>query len=335
MASHEITSELTICSVYYSEHSKKCLELNVELTKKANPKYNWTWIVGDNTLGESKIKPQGKRLLIVPGTEVPDSMPLGVRGSYHHAAALNKLLCYIKTRFVLFLDYDFYIIRPEWMKDVISHMMDNSLSFLGAPWHPKWHIKYRYFPCVHCLFVDLDKVSIQSIDFTPKFDKGITRLEELKHWIPKNLSLVLRSLAKVFRALTLRDRKSIGSSRDTGYALFRQYGQDSQVRCESVVPVFRSSSDFRGPAYATLRLNRLIEKLLPDRLCFIPKKPGYYTETGFRELGYFDTGSRQWEEFIWQGLPFGFHIRGYQQDKRDETELIAIKQAIENLSKQQ
>jgi hypothetical protein len=36
----------------------------------------------------------------------------------------------------------------------------------------------------------------------------------------------------------------------------------------------------------------------------IPKKAGYFTETGFREHGLMDLDSLGWEEFIWQEQPF-------------------------------
>ena len=211
-------------------------------------------------------------------------------------------------------------------------MVDNSLAFFGVPWHPKLHNKYRYFPAVHCLFIDLDRVPIQSLDFTPQLDKRVTHFDEMKGRVPLNARQKLGPVVKILKALTSIDRQSIGSSRDTGYALFRQYGRNNRLHSECAVPVFRPRSDFRGPAYATSGLNRLIEKLLSDRLCFIPKRPGYYTETGFLEMGYFDASSRQWEEFIWQGRPFGFHFRGYQQAARSPEDLIFLKKAIDNLT---
>jgi hypothetical protein len=324
--------ELTICSSAIPI-DKPYIKLNWELTKRLNRKDGWVWLVlADNDEGPPGEKIAGigdERYVIIEGIECETTGPS--RGSYHHAAALNKALGCIHTRFVLFLDPDFYIVRKTWMDDVIAHMVNNNLAFFGVPWHPKLHNKYRHFPAVHCLFIDLEKAPVESLDFTPNLDKAFTRFDVTKGKLPLILRQRLGPVVKTLKALTLEDRQSIGSSRDTGYLLFKQYGGDNSLRSECVTPVFRPRSDFRGPAYAKSRLNLLIERALPDRMCFIPKKPNYYTKTGFREMGYFDASSRQWEEFIWHDQPFGFHFRGYQQATRNDESLESLEEAIESL----
>ena len=62
-----------------------------------------------------------------------------------------------------------------------------------------------------------------------------------------------------------------------------------------------------------------IERLLPDRWCLVPKRPGYFSETGFRDRGLADLEGRGWEEFLWRGEPFGFHVRSQPKLKRKES----------------
>jgi len=322
-----VNKELTICSVYHTVHTRNCLEINLDLTDKLNPENNFTWIVVDNLLDETKKKPKHDNVLLIPG-DGPNRSSTG--GSIHHASGINKSIEPIKTRFALILDNDFYLLKPNWVNDIISHMKQYELSFFGVPWHPKWYTKYRYFPCVHCLFVDQDKIPLKAISFNPENDRRITHFAGVKNSIPSYLARVIQS--KLIQVLTLRDRKSIGSSHDTGQAIYRLYGRDRSIRSETVVPVYHPKSDFQGPGYAPLMINRLFEIMLPDNWCFTPKAPGYFTETGFSELGYVDVNSKLWEEFIWRGQPFGFHIRGHQKKERGSNELKSIKMAIDNLT---
>ena len=329
--------DLTICSVSF--HSRKYLELNWELTKYLNPFTELTWVIIENTPPESddRVEARSNEFLVLGGYASDPSKKRPA--SYHHGVALNKALGLVKTRFVLILDPDFYIVRRNWIAEVIQYMQTQEIAFFGAPWHPKWYIKYRYFPCVHCMFIDLAQVSIDTLDFRPgQEDLGSEKnppkgeqparkahiLVSLKRWTPP---LVRRAGCLGRRIVqNLRHRKIIGSSQDTAYRLYRQYGQNRQVRSECLAPVYRP--DVERPAYKKWGLNRLLDRLFPDRLSYVPKRPGYYTRVGFRELGYADAAGDGWEEFMWKGSPFGFHIRGYIQGERDRekenTRLIRV-----------
>lgn len=382
--------DLTICLVSFN--SQDYLKLNWQLTNQLNQNPNWQWVVVDNTPPAANVTLDlaDPRCTIVPGVE-PDMTKLAsYRGSYHHAAGLNKALSYVNTRFALILDPDFYIVRENWVEDVLAHMVQHNLSFFGVPWHPRWQGKYRYFPCVHCLFIDLEKIPVASLDFMPeihlvwKDKKAKTKTKSLeaaseetaepvvpvdslesgepepawrlalKQRLPEEtviaiqetlgvINAIIRAIRKlprrlyravmrlyrfakdVARVLALKNRKSIGGSLDTGYKVFREYQQKPGIRSECAVPVYRLQSDYLGSPYALTPLNRLAEKFLPDRRCHIPKQPGYFTEIGFRDTGYPDVSSQGWEEFFWQGKPFGFHVRCQRQDK---TELVEAKQSL-------
>ena len=103
------------------------------------------------------------------GQPLDPHKPNACRGSYQHSAALNQFLRdhTVHTPYLLILDPDFFIVRSNWIADVISHMSSRGLAFFGATWHPKWYSKYRYFPCVHCMFIDARKIDCRELDFTP------------------------------------------------------------------------------------------------------------------------------------------------------------------------
>jgi len=249
-------SKLTICSVFHNDKTKKLLELNQKHTKDLNPKseHGWyEWLVKDNTndIGDYDMK-----------------------ASYEVARALNELATQVKTKYALFLDSDFFIVRENWVQDVLDYMKKKNLMFLGVPWHPKWFKKIRYFPAEHCLFVDIRKVGV--LDFTPAPQEHEVPLfvARLPIWLRNNLE----------------PRYQIGTSRDVGYRIYRSY---KSYRNECFKPVFRP---------------KRIIPFIPDRFSYTPKRSSF-TKIGFKEHGLKDTG---FEEFMWKGKPFGFHMRGTQ-----------------------
>lgn len=317
---------MTVCSVSFD--SQDYLQLNWQLTQELNNQQNCQWIIAENTpnwSASNKYTMAGDRCLIIQGT-MPDP---NLAPSYHHAAALNKVLGFVKTRFILILDPDFYIVRRGWIEEIIQYMKSRNLSFFGVPWNPRWYTKYRYFPCVHCLFIDLEQFAQTSIDFTPdllsakevKYSKKKSIKKSIKDQ-PKLLSYFLDTLSKQFQ---ISRRVSIGLSHDTGHRIFEQYVDRLEFKRECAVPVFCPQADILYPEQLSW-FNQLYEQFLPDHLCFIPKQKGYYTESGFRDRGFPDLRSLGWEEFFWQGEPFGFHLRSQRQD---QAEIEARKAILE------
>ncbi|HJW28627.1 MAG TPA: hypothetical protein VJ508_05175 [Saprospiraceae bacterium] len=297
-------TDLTLCTVSF--HSKPWLELNWALTAQQNPEQAIRWMIAENSPSESPLKllENDSRFTVIPGAAF-EKRPYAA-GSYHHAAGMNKILSRINSRYALFLDPDFFIIRPQWISTVIRHMQTNELAFLGVPWHPKHTLKPRYFPCVHCLFVDLEQIPVETLDFSPDYPA----LPGYKN--PKTGGMIDRILRLLGNRLDLfrwQKRRYIGISRDVSWRIHEYYFGHSQYRVECLQPVFRPSLSW---------LQSSVEKYLPDRLSFIPKRDGYFTKIGFREHNLMDLDSLGWEEFIWQGQPFGFHLR--QNPKRTSKE---------------
>ena len=329
--------DLTICSVYHNEETKRLLELNEQLVRQMNPGVRITWLVSDGSQpGTPPLDPS--RFTTVPGFR-PDNAPALIAdrpdfkmftNSYLHGASLNDLLSHVKTRFAVLLDNDFFIVRPEWMREVVAHMRGHNLSFFGSPFHPRRFDKYRYFPCQQCFFVDLSRVDYRTLDFIGPHGETLTLADK-----------VARKIFHLFDPKRFR----IGRSRDTSVAVFDRYGHDRTHRRETVQPVFDPAFDFSdasrftAPAFAASRANQVLEWFLPDRFCYTPKRRGYVSHTGFREAGYPDVravaggnvNSLAWEEYMWQGVPFGVHMQGVS--KRFRRGQIDLKETFASLEK--
>lgn len=311
---------LRICSVHYSQKSRAVLELNREIAQRLNPGVSFVWHAMDNSpkSDPALIDPLG--FLRMPGVSYEELGLLSAphtKGSFQHASAVNKFLRAQNARFILILDYDFFIIRPNWIRDVLAHMKKNSLSFFGSVWHPRYYAKYRYFPSVHCMFIDCSRVDCASLDFRPDLESR-SRKKRPPSVFWRIFSRLPWAIQRVCLAATFQDRKFIGSSRDTGYRVFREYRLRPDARHEEIQPVFKPRSHFGRFASFFYYPNQFAECFLPDRMSFIPRKKGYFSEKGFCDLGHPDRagGKKEWEEYLWRGAPFGVHLRGTKAGKR-------------------
>lgn len=327
-------SALTICSVYHSSETAALLELNHRFTARINPGEEIPWLASDGREPDVRDEVSSNRFMIVPGFSSVN-VPEAVRArkdhaqflhSYLHGESLNDLLRRVKTRFALLLDNDFFIVRPRWIRDALAHMAARDLSFFGAPFHPRRFDKYRYFPCQQCLFIDCSRVDCRTLDFKGRHSEEGTLAEKL--------------IRKLVHTFLHPKRYRIGRSRDTSYEVYARYAKDARYRSEAAQPVFDPAHDtaddsrFAIPTFAARGLNRFVERFLPDRFCFIPKRRGYAVQTGFREAGFPDVrglgyGSAVgflWEEYVWHGAPFAFHLQSVAKKLRhgrvDGSELI-------------
>ena len=274
------------------------LEENAAFTRRMNPGVAIRWIAADNTDGKVSEKLDLYTFDVVPGADRYDPVPSWIIGSYRHARALHAILSRVHTRFTLILDSDFYIVRNGWVSEIISHMRNRGLAIFGVPWHPRHFTEFRYFPSHHTLFIDREKIDLRELNFLPAYNMGTKSFTN--RLIHKSGKLWLFS--KILR------RFRIGKSRDTSYPVYRRLRR--QVSWECPQAVFNPASDFREYPWITTSTNRFVERVLPDARCFIPKRPGYTVSSGFREAGRGDPRGFGWEEFMWRGHPYGFHVRG-------------------------
>jgi hypothetical protein len=162
------------------------------------------------------------------------------------------------------------------MQTVMQHMQTRDQSFFGSVWHPKWSYQYRYFPSVHFMIIDLEKIQLETLNFLPamnsnKLDKFISDPRvPIPHW--------------------LRTALQVGQFRDTGWRVYQQY-QNHPNEC--LIPHFLASPN----------------KFIPDRLSTIPKKKDYFTKQSFLKTISSFAYENAWEEFYWQNQPFALHLR--------------------------
>lgn len=171
-------SELTICSVNY-KHSKHLIA-NIELVKLLNSRIKIKWVIFNNEPDKNAfvdiIQNYSYLVEIVNGSQI--NFAEHGKGSKNHATGLDSIITKAKTRFVLILDPDFYIILPNWAERIMKYMNHGNIALFGVPWHPKWEIKYRYFPCVHCLLMDTEYIDLSSLSFMPEFEN----IDPLSTW---------------------------------------------------------------------------------------------------------------------------------------------------------
>ena len=294
MKEQDTTRDLTICAVYHSPETHALLEANIALTARMNPDSAICWLVADNSPDapwETRVKGLAT---FIKGAPVPIGIPSWAKGSYHHAAGLNLLLPHIRTRYVLFLDVDFFLVGMGWYEGIISHMQEKNLAIFGAPYHPRDHRKYRYFPCAYCMFIDGSKINVKDLDFSPLVE--MISSGRIRHFFAHDLPEKI-----------LKKRYSIHGTKDTGYKIYEKFSRDSTINAEYVIPVWNPR---RNP----------IEYILPERLCLVPKRASSMSAHGFAECGHTNLTALDGEEFMRNDVPFGFHIKSGTNKMKESTE---------------
>ena len=318
---------LTICSVYHSLNSKTLLDMNWELTARLNPDASWVWLACDNSPEADRIRVDPARFSEVRGIDHPVLERIFVppiASTYHHTLGLNALLPAVKTRWALFLDPDFFIVRPGWIDEVITHMEERGLAAIGATWHPRYFGKIRYTPAQYCLFVDNVKLPVRGLDFTPEYLSHDMFIGKNPNgtFPKKGAPLPARTLLqKIVR--NILNRRDIGVSRDAGYRISRGL-LAGRLSYECIPSVFKRPAP--GP------LTGIIDTVVPDRWSYFPKKKGYYVTTGFREAGTFDFYEMGMEEHMWKGAPFATHIRNVWKRSDISKELEILRQRLTKFS---
>jgi hypothetical protein len=238
--------------------------------------------------------------------------------SYHHAEALSLALARVTTRYAVVVDPDFYVVRPDWIAAALARMDEAGLAAFGAPWSPRWYQKFRGFPCTHLMVLDLERRPWSRDMLAPDLVGGGRRYAS-PVWTdyPRarargRASAAAYLLRHAFAAVSegLRQRASIGASRDTGYRLALDFARDPALKAETLTPVFAPQDGFMPAAVAGPQLSGPLEALAPDRWRYLPRGADRPSREGFKDKGYPDFRARGWEEFLWRGEPFAFHVRG-------------------------
>jgi hypothetical protein len=283
---------LTICSVAY--RAKQCLDLNDMLLRRLNTGVTPPqWLLFDNNVELSEnLALDDPRFTVVR----PRSRDIDM--GYEHALGISELLSRVRTRFVLIQDPDCFIVLPDWIRRVTQHMDEHQLGFFGTPLNPRRHNSYRYFPYMICMFVDLSRVSPRDLCFVP----DVWRLPTSVTYAMRRALTRLPKIGYAFRWLVTEQYKT------NGWRIKEKFGRGDLVRFECV-PAVWDVNDTIPPG----SLKRMIHDLTPAAWAPVPKQPGYCSPTGFAQMNAPDVAALGWEEFVWQGRPFAFHVGSIHQ----------------------
>jgi hypothetical protein len=292
----EHQAHLSLVSVKFG--SSALLERNIALVQQKNPNCQYQWLVVNNDF-DSSFAPLGVRVL--DGIPKPDARD---KGSTHHALALNLALERVQTRYVLLLDHDFFVLRPNWMADTLEHLRREHLAVLASQWHPRWSYQPQRLPSVHFMLLDLQQIPKAQLDFRPDFAGN--RLDNFisspRVPLPKSLRTLLQT----------------GAYRDTGWRLLEQVRR-LKVECLEL------ALDLPSLEQDAPWLHRAAQRLLPQRLSPLPKNISLYTPRHFLPI---EAQKRGWEEFFWCGAPFALHLRSVGNGLGDISEMDLLEQVL-------
>jgi len=306
--------ELSICSVSFNSATE--LKRNIAISKFLNTETDLHWIIAENTPANTAtpLSESVKDATVITGAGA------GHSPTHHHTIALGKAIARATTRFILILDPDFFIVKNEWAAHMIRHMVSNKLSILGVPWHPKLLGKYRYFPAVHCSLFDTERFPQNNIDFRPDYPDGNSDPAWPGGYDPDQNYFAEKYISRLLSKLPfMKPRRQFYT--DTGGRLFKRYIQDPAVSFELIDPIFDPSQYRRHFRWTT----NLFEKLLPDELCYLPKHYRNMSDAGFLQRYVAESVPDDWQEFSWDGSPFGFHMqRTNNPNKRSREEELEL-----------
>lgn len=298
--------QLTICSISYGEGP--LLRINRRLCERLNPGGLPRWLVVRNRPVQEADRDlgSGDGFDVVEGAEFDGGVIDAAPRSVHHAMGMNLVPAHVRTRFVMYLDPDCFVLRPNWAQDVLTHMLERELATFGVPYHPRTSQKIRYVPCGVGMLVDTERLPIAAVDWRPGLDNSSPGRTSTR-------DLVLYAL---LRRAKMAHRLRIEASLDTGIEFYRRH-RDERLTTECVQPVML-------PLHLRSRLKhpreRVLEAVLPERFCLLPRRPGFFTDRGFASLGHRDFATEGCEEYLWRDTPFALHLRGGPPALREDLD---------------
>jgi hypothetical protein len=313
--------DITACTVSFNNSEE--IGWNIELARHLNTESNVHWVIAENS---PNAELPGREPALGDATVIKGA-DSGHAPTFHHTLALCEAVRAADTRFLLIIDPDFFVIMPNWVERVTTHMIEHELSILGVPWHPRHIDKYRYFPAVHFSLFDTQRFPKTEIDFRPDWpDTKDTKLPSdfdmsSKYFVVNPLSKILAKLKPI------QPRKTYYT--DTGGRLFKRYVKDHSVSYALIDPVYDSSIHTKSLKSTT----RALEYFLPDELCYLPKRYPDNANLEFLSQISHQSVPAYWEQFVWQHEPFGFHIRRNADSaaRAKKTEKLLAREIIDQV----
>lgn len=299
---------------------------NAELIKRKNRNSKFSLYVVDNSkFSGGKAIPETDNWNLIQGVALPDKVKHSKNfASLHHARAINKFFKEIKiqSKYCLIIDPDFYVLKDEWIKAIIENMNKKERILFGAPWHPRWFTKYRYFPCSHFFLFNTHMLPSSSLDFSPPFMSS-SNSGQNKNRLKKIIGA--SRILRILYSLTLL-RRQIGKSKDTGILIYEKLGKKMifEESLELLNPV-SGSKDFQKVDHLDYKIGRLIEHLIPEAVSYIPKSKNYMeNQSNLPSDLKSKINKQEWEEFSWNGDLFGVHMRNFPTNMSDINRSIQL-----------
>lgn len=159
-----------------SYQNEDVLNMNFQHSILSDINYKWINVINHKNPVES-IYPEIINIQGVPKEKNMD-------GSIHHGLAVNKAILEIdKSRYILILDIDFFIILP--IKKILEYIQLKNLDFFGATYPENTgRILQKEFPCGFCMFINSKTIDTSQLNFLPDFENSY----DLKKDIYKDMS---------------------------------------------------------------------------------------------------------------------------------------------------
>ena len=303
-------------------YDREYFELNYNLTKNLNKDFDHKWIVVENKSDEAhgnyipnikkpKLnkenieyfkgidqKGENSRVIKKNGT----TYTLNPKRNVYHAKGLSIGVEKSNSKYLLIIDPDFFVIKKNWIKEIINYMEINNIDIFSSPYHPvKDWIKPRFSPCVYFLLINTEKIKKKNLNFLPPDPNELLSKKKIfKNKISSEF--IIKTLIFSFGILFGdRYRYQIGKLGDVGFELLNT-AINNKIKFEFTSPAIKKIKD--------LKLRRLLfDFILPDNYKLVYKNNNFSYQT-FKDFNYYNFREIGCQEYFWKKVPFAFHLRG-------------------------
>jgi hypothetical protein len=302
------------------------LRLNRALQTALNPRQKIWWMVVDNTPDDAtfgRVK-EGDGFVLLPGVPLSRSEVETIHyGSLAHSKAVNVAMNYCRTRHVVIVDPDCFVVMQDWLDNLRDQMATKSWAFWGAPYHPErlcpfnvFGKTYMYFPTAILLCIDREQLFSRHgypLDFVPDADPIFGKREYYHQLEAKARAVRARPHRLLSDAVAVARRHGLGGLRHWMRLVAGPFGFDRRPDIGSQVHRrYRKSGAFGWAQVSYSRrfppLFQIWKHLVPQALVNYPKRKDYWTNRKFPGLVGELSAQGRWEQFWWNESPFAVHI---------------------------
>ncbi len=213
------------------------INFQIELFKELNPDVFFRWHLGfieDHVeLNQLSLDSDDIKNYVFKKSEL--KVKYIDNPSSQHGALLNLLLKQIKenhSKFIIIIDPDFFIVKRNWLFDLLYYMKSNSVAILGASYPETDCRLYFDFPTAYFSIIDASLIPINELDYIP--DENCMKVSESTPWNSEsfpNLNGYSRLVSKIDQVnkysfilqSIFRWRNKQSFFRDTGWRIRKNF----------------------------------------------------------------------------------------------------------------